>query len=69
MTDKEKLYLLNDYVTTILNNRIALQFEKGKFGTPRRRFNKVECAYLDGGIDALNKVREFIVNELIREEK
>ena len=60
MNDKEKLDFLEHYVTDLLNNRIDLNLRKGRFGMPWNRFNKVDCAHLEGEIDALNKVREFI---------
>lgn len=67
MTDKEKLDLLEHYVMTLLSGRIDLQLSKGKFGLPLNRFNKVECAYLEGEIDTLNKIRYFI--EKMNEER
>ena len=57
MTDKEKLDLLEDYVMALLNNRMGLN-----------RFNEVDYAYIEGEIDALNKVRDFIKNRLRRSE-
>ena len=68
MTDKEKLDLLEEYIMVLLNNRLDLQLGKGKFGMSWNRFNKVECAYLEGEIDALNRVRDFIENRLRKGE-
>lgn len=64
MTDKEKLYLLEAYVTTLLNSRIDLQFKKGRFGMSLDRFNRTDCAHLEGEIEALDKVRNCI-NDLL----
>lgn len=58
---KETLYLLDHYVTTLLNSRICLQLEKG-------RFNKVDCARLEGEIDALDRIRNFINDRFIKGE-
>ena len=60
MTDKEKLDLLESYVTTLLINQIDWRLES--------RFNKVDYAYIEGEIDALDKVRNFIKNGLRRSE-
>ncbi len=68
MTDKEKLYLLHDYVTTLLNSRMKLQLTKGKFGIGLNKFNKVDCARLEGEIDALDRIRNFINDRLIKGE-
>ena len=65
MTDKEKLNFLENYIMDLINSRMNLQFSKGKFGIGLNRFNKVDCAYLEGEIYALDKVRNFIkhINE------
>lgn len=60
MTDKEKLYCIEDYVLTLLNSRINLQLTKGRFGMSLHRLNKIDNAYLDGEVNALDKVRECI---------
>ena len=57
MTDKEKLDLLEQYIMTLLNNRIILRAREDMF-------NKVERAYMDGEIDTLSKVSNFIKNGL-----
>ena len=67
MNDKEKLCLLEYYVTGLLNSRIDLNLRKGRFGMPWNRFNKVDCAHLEGEIDALNRVREII--KRVQEER
>lgn len=61
MTDKEKLDLLERYVTILLDNRIILRAREDMF-------NKVERAYMDGEIDTLSKVSNFIKNGLKREK-
>lgn len=68
MTDKEKLDLLEHYIMNLINNRTDLQLARGKFAIGLNRFNKVECAYLDGEIDALNKIRNFIRDRLRKGE-
>lgn len=60
MTDKEKLDLLERYVTTLLGNRIILRAREDMF-------NKVERAYMDGEIDTLSKINNFIKNGLRKE--
>lgn len=67
MTDKEKLDFLEHYIMDLINKRIDLQFTRGKFASGLYNFNKVECAYLDGELYALNKVRNFI--QTMRGEK
>lgn len=68
MTDKEKLDLLEEYVMMLLNSRISLQLRKGRFGMSFPRFNKEDCAYLEGEIDALDRVRSFIKDRLKKGE-
>ena len=64
MTDKEKLDLLEDYVMVLLNN--LTDFKLRIIGL--NRFNKVDCAYLEGEIDTLDKVINFIENGLMKGE-
>jgi hypothetical protein len=68
MTDKEKLDLLEDYVMSLLNSRISLQLRKGRFGMSLNRFNKVDCAHLEGEIEALDRIRDLIENRLRKGE-
>ena len=68
MTDKEKLYFIEDYVLTLLNSRIELQLRKGRFGMSLHRYNKEGCAYLEGEVNALDKVRECIRSLREKEE-
>ena len=68
MTDKEKLDLLEHYIMDLIKNRQDLQFTRGKFAIGLNKLNKVERAYLDGELDALNRVRNFIQNRLRKGE-
>ncbi len=68
MTDKEKLYFIEDYVLTLLSNRIDLKLSKGLFRISIHRMNKINNAYLDGEINALNKVRECVKSLREKEE-
>ena len=68
MNDKEKLDLLEHYIIDLINSRMDLQLTRGKFAIGLHKFNKVECAYLDGELDALDKVRNFIRNRLRKGE-
>lgn len=61
MTDKEKLDLLERYVTILLDNRIILRAREDMF-------NKVERAYMDGEIDTLSNISNVIKNGLRKEK-
>lgn len=68
MTDKEKLDFIEDYVRTLLTEKIGTQLSVGRFGMSFHRLSKADNAYLDGEVNALDKVRECIKSLKERKE-